>query len=169
MRMFHEFHIQKPVAAKGPEPAGRVMIKILDNHDLTARHPPHFFEKRLWVRHVMKHGHENRHIKTLIRKWDLETIIQHHRRLLVAGVHDIQNQMLMPSLFERLGVKTPTAPQIQDPASPRDLIFKKLNDLFCPDLESAMSEMPDDPVQYPALKDPQVILNGVHDLVRYGF
>ena len=167
--MYHEFYIQKPVTTNGPEPANRVMIKIFHDHDLLARHPPHFFEKRLGVRHVMKHGHENRHIKTLIRERDLEAIIQHHRCLLVAGVHDIQNQVLMAPPFERLGVKTPTAPEIQDPASPKDLIFKKLNDLFCPNLESAMSELSDDPVQYPALKDPQVILNGVHDLVRYGF
>ena len=145
------------------------MIKIFDDHDLPARHPPHFFEKRLRIRHVMKHGHEDRHIKTLIRERDPGTIIQHDRRLLVAWVYNIQDQMLMPPLFERPGIKTPTATEIQDPASLRDLIFKKLNDLFCPDFKSAMSEMPDDPVQYPALKDLQVILNGVHDLVRYVF
>ena len=77
--------------------------------------------------------------------------------------------MLVPSLCERLGVKTPATPQIQDPASLWDLFFKKLNDLFCPNLKSAMSEMPDDPVQYPALKDPQAILNGIPNLVRNGF
>jgi hypothetical protein len=77
--------------------------------------------------------------------------------------------MLMPSLLERLGVKTPTAPEIQDPASSRELIFKKPNDLFCPSLKSPMNEIPDDPVQYPALKDLQTILNGIYNLARYSF
>ena len=75
----------------------------------------------------------------------------------------------MSSLLERLGVKTPTAPEIQDPTSSRELIFKKLNDLFCPGFKSPMNEIPDDPVQYPALKDLQTILNGIYNLARYGF
>ena len=75
----------------------------------------------------------------------------------------------MPPLFERFGIKTPTTPEIQDPASPRDLIFKKLSDLFCPDLESAMSKMSDDPVQYPALEGLKASLDKVRDLDCYGF
>jgi len=146
-----------------------VMIKILDHHNLVPCHPLHFFKKRLRVRHVMKHGHENRYIKALIRKRDPDTIIQHHRCFLVAGIHHIQHQRLVPPLFKRLGIKTPTTAQIQDPASPRDLFFKKLNDLFRPGFKSAVSKMSDDPVQYPTLKGLQIILNGIHDLVRYDF
>jgi hypothetical protein len=68
----------------------------------------------------------------------------------------------MPPLFQRFGVKAPTASQIQDPACPGDLFFKKLNNLLCPGFKSAMSKMSDNPVQYPALEDLQIMLNGVH-------
>ena len=118
---------------------------------------------------MMKHGHENRHFKTLIRKRDLRTFVQHHRRFLITGIHNIQHQRLMSPFFERLGVKAPTTSQIQDPAFPRDLVLKKPNDPFRPRLERTMGETSDDPVQYPTLKGLQTFLNGDHFLDRYGF
>jgi hypothetical protein len=75
----------------------------------------------------------------------------------------------MPPFLERLGIKPPTASEIQDPAFSRDLIFKKLDDLFCPNLKSNVSEMPDDPVQDPTLKSLKFILDGIFNLIRNGF
>lgn len=144
--MRHEFHIQKPVTANSPAPADCMVIKIFYDHDLLTRYPPYFLEKRLRVRHVMKHRYKDRHIKTLIRERDPGAIIQHHRSPLVTGFYDIQNQMFMSSCLKRRGIKTPAASQIQNPAPPRDLTFKKPNDLFCPGFQSAMSEIPDNPV-----------------------
>lgn len=167
--MLHKLHIQDPVTAKGPKSACLVMIEILHHYDLLARHPRHFLKKSFRIRHMMEHGHKNRHIITFIRERDPGTVIKHHGSLLITGLHNIQHQMLVPPLFKRPRVKPPSTPKIQDPASPGDLIFKKPNDLFRPGLESTVGEIPDDPVQYPTLKELQAFLNGDPILDRYGF